>query len=321
MGFLSFLKPKRKRRTNVAGFHDYKQRRPVRTRKSPKKKKKAPVTKVAVNDRLARRKASKMAKFKLLIKLLILLGLIGGASYGIFFTKTFEIQKIDVQGDAATLDEQNAVNEYLQQFLGENLLFFPSSKHEVILLDEYAHLKTLDLRRNFFNTLSAVLETYDNIANVQMNHENGSKQFFIINELGYISVVGLTDENLPTIVMDVTGTDLDLPESEEGLKVNQELIDSETLQTLLETEISFEGKFDMQIFEIHYLKRARELHLFTERYFFVWIDLTQDVEIQLAKLKKAMTELNLYEAPIEYIDLRISGQNGEKVIYKLNEEN
>ena len=98
-------------------------------------------------------------------------------------------------------------------------------------------------------------------------------------------------------------------------------MDAENLTTLLEVETDYEAKFNMQILEVHYIRRAREVHLYTERYFFVWIDLTQEVEIQLNKLKKAMTELNIYEAPLLYIDLRISGQNGEKVIYKLSTEN
>ena len=73
----------------------------------------------------------------------------------------------------------------------------------------------------------------------------------------------------------------------------------------------------MQVLEIDYLRRARELHLLTERYFYVWLDLSQDLDKQLLKLKKALNELNIYEADLDYIDLRISGQNGEKVIYKL----
>jgi len=134
--------------------------------------------------------------------------------------------------------------------------------------------------------------------------------------------------------MDVTGTDIDLPttmstkEDEAGadsevnmqnLSVNQELLPPDILETLLDTKEKFEGKFNMQVMEVHYLKCARELHLFTERYFFVWIDLTQDVSAQLSKLKKSMTQLNIYEAPLEYVDLRVSGQGGEKVIYKLSE--
>lgn len=152
-----------------------------------------------------------------------------------------------------------------------------------------------------------------------MEFEDGSKQFYIVNELGYIASVGITNETLPTIVMDVTGTDIPLPESEDSPKVNEELVPQETLETLLEAKTDFEGKFDMQIMEVHYLKRARELHFFTERYFYVWIDLTQSVDLQLAKLKKAMSQINIYDDPLDYIDLRISGQNGEKVIYKTSE--
>ena len=104
-----------------------------------------------------------------------------------------------------------------------------------------------------------------------------------------------------------------------GVTLNQVLLDPETLQVLLKAKSDMEAKFNIQVLEVYYLKRAREVHLFTERHFFVWIDLTQDLTLQFSKLKKAMTEINLYEDPLSYIDLRISGQNGEKVIYKLNE--
>jgi len=199
------------------------------------------------------------------------------------------------------------------------MLLFNATNHELALLEEYSYLKDLNISRRPLHTLVATLTTYDHVANIQVDHEDGSVQLFIANELGYIASVGTTDETLPTIVMDVTGTDLDLPETQESLTVNQEIIDKETLETLLDAQIAFEGKFNMQILEVHYVKRARELHFFTERYFYVWIDLSQSVDTQLAKLKKAMTQLNIYEAPLEYIDLRISGQNGEKVIYKLSD--
>lgn len=236
--------------------------------------------------------------------------------YALFFTRLLEIQKIDVRGDENTLEEQAAINTYLQDFLGDNLILFNDSKHEYELLNEYSYLKDLNIRRTPLHTLVATITTYDHIANIVITHENGTQQYFIANELGYIASVGITDETLPTIVMDVTGTDLDLPETQESLKINQEIIDQETLRNLLDAKTKFEGKFDMQIIEVHYLKRARELHFFTERYFYVWIDLTQSIDVQLAKLKKSMTQLNIYEEPLEYIDLRISGQNGEKVIYK-----
>ena len=228
-----------------------------------------------------------------------------------FFTALFEIQNIDVNGEADTLDEQTAVSAYLQDYLGDNLLLLVLEAQKA-LLEQYGYLKTLDLDRDFSHVV-ATLETYPAIANVRIEFEDGSTQFYMINELGLVSGVGTTLESLPLIVMDVTGTDMDLSTT----SINEKLIAQETLIVLLETAKDFEGKFDMQILEIRYLKQARELHLLTERNFSVWIDLTQDLAIQLAKLKKALTELNIYEAALEYIDLRISGQNGEKVIYKL----
>lgn len=288
------------------------------------------------------------AKLVRWLKIAATLTLVIGFFYALFFTDLFEIQKINVTGGSDTLEEQNALNTTLQENLGKNLLTLNVPQIEATLLKDYPYLKTLDVRRDFFHTLTVVLETYPSVANVRVDYEDGSQQFFVINEEGYISGTGISNESLTTIVMDVTSTDATLPDTEEILppetgdateltdaseptdaaepesthhnyELNEELIAKGTLETLLETSKDFTGKFNMQILEIHYLKQARELHLLTERHFNVWIDLTQDINIQLTKLKKSLTSLNIYEANIDYIDLRISGQNGEKVIYRLNE--
>lgn len=268
-------------------------------------------------------------------------------AYAIFFTKLFEIQKIDVKGNETTVTEQSTLNKILQEHLGKNLLTFNTTLLEQDLYEDYPYLKSLRVSRDFFHTLSVNLETYQNVANVRVDFEDGSEQIYVVNELGFVSGTGTSLDDLPTLVMDVTGTDMDLtayeqeeapvnPEvpaeepSEETAEavtevrktsflLNEELIDAEILETLLKTTDDFEGKFNMQVLEIHYLKQARELHLVTERLFTVWIDLTQNADLQLAKLKKALSTLNIYEADLEYIDLRISGQNGEKVIYKLKD--
>jgi hypothetical protein len=342
MGLLSFLKHKLRRRRKAKGttrqtnFRDYQNSRRKTDRKPfvPKKTRIAPITRSQKQSR--RKQARILVALKILAAILILLAL----SYLVLFTRTFEIQKIDVRGDENTLDEQAQVSEYLQDFLGENLVFFNTISHEGTLLANYPYLKDLNLNRLPLHTLVAELVTYEHAANVQIEYENGSQQDFIVNELGYIAASGKTEDTLPTIIMDVTGTEIDLSKTESTSTesssdsesdssetttktssdptLNQELIPQDTLETLLEAKIDFEGKFNMQILELEYQKRARELHLLTERYFYVWIDLTQDVDRQLAKLKKSMTELNIYEEDLQYIDLRISGQNGEKVIYRVS---
>ena len=46
------------------------------------------------------------------------------------------------------------------------------------------------------------------------------------------------------------------------------------------------------------------------------IDLEKDLLRQIEKLKKALPKLDIYNEPLLYIDLRISGTNTEKVIFK-----
>ena len=156
---------------------------------------------------------------------------------------------------------------------------------------------------------------------MRINQADGSSKLYIVNELGYVALIGTSNDTLPTIVMDVTGTDLEIKEGDtaDGPKINAEIIPGENLQQILDTKTSFEGKFNLQIKSVNYLKRARELHFLTELDFYVWLDMTQDLELQMSKMKKALTKLNIYESPILYIDLRISGHDGEKVIYKLKE--
>ena len=347
MGFFSRFK--RKPRTYSSNFSNY---RPLR---SGNRKPFEP--KQSHSERVSR--GGTWYKVLRILKILLGLTVLGSLGYLIFFTALFEIQKINVTGNEATVTEQSTLNEILQEHLGKNLLVFNTTALEQKLYLDYPYLKGLSVSRDFFHTLAVHLETYENVANVRVEFENGTQQLYVINELGFVSGTGTSLEELPTLVMDVTGTDMDLSalgsaepssdptapiateetetdtteattteepeitpnttEEKTGFLLNEELVDADMLETLLNATEDFEGKFNMQVLEIRYLKQARELHLLTERYFTIWIDLTEDANLQLAKLKKALSTLNIYEADLDYIDLRISGQNGEKVIYKLKD--
>ena len=77
-----------------------------------------------------------------------------------------------------------------------------------------------------------------------------------------------------------------------------------------------EDKFGMRVVEVIYKKVPREIHLLTERDFYIWIDMQNPADEQLKKLKKALVKLDIYTENLEYIDLRIAGGNGDKIIYK-----
>lgn len=317
MALFSFFK--RRPKTNFASFRNYNRslriarRKPIDTKRS--------ILPDAISTR--RSKKFEILKNKGLnyLKIAAFLGLAITAIYLIFFTETFKIQKIDIKGDMQTAEEQEIVNAYLQKYLNDNIIFFNSSEHEKNLIKDLAYLKTLSIYRLLPNTVVAKIETYPLAANIKIFQPNGTGQHYVVNELGYIASIGAKDDNLPTITMDVTGTEMEINEGgqAEMPRVNTPVIDNEALAIILDAKKDFEAKFNLQILETSYLRRAKELHFFTELRFSIWIDMTQDIDIQLAKMKKALTKLNIYETPIDYIDLRISGQNGEKVIYRLKE--
>lgn len=72
----------------------------------------------------------------------------------------------------------------------------------------------------------------------------------------------------------------------------------------------------MKVTNAEYHVREREIHLQTEKNFMVWLDMEKELNPQMEKLKKALPKINIYNTPLEYIDLRISGTDNEKVIYK-----
>jgi hypothetical protein len=111
------------------------------------------------------------------------------------------------------------------------------------------------------------------------------------------------------------------PETEEGpkppaLDPTKPVISADNLNYILHATSYFEEKFGMKIRETDFIIKARELHLKTEKNFTIWLDTQIPFERQFLKLKKAMTTIDIYKVALEYIDLRIAGTSGEKVIFK-----
>lgn len=94
------------------------------------------------------------------------------------------------------------------------------------------------------------------------------------------------------------------------------IISAENLSYILHATSYFEEKFGMKIRETDFIIKARELHIKTEKNFTIWLDTQIPFERQFLKLKKAMATIDIYKVALEYIDLRIAGASGEKVIFK-----
>jgi len=138
-------------------------------------------------------------------------------------------------------------------------------------------------------------------------YENSQvKKTYLINAIGYPIKENLENPNLPYIHL----------KSEDPVNPDQPIVESGELRYILEANTYFKERFGMRVIEILYKPNAREIHLLTEKNFYIWLDMQRSAEEQLKKLKKAAVKLDIYNTPLEYIDLRIAGSNGEKIIYK-----
>lgn len=247
-----------------------------------------------------------IARMKRIFTLTIILAIIIFGIYGIFFSSYFNITDIK-------LSDENIENEALgkelsqsiQSAIGKNLILIDTEELQVKILDTFPEVEQVQINKNYPSKLEIEFLQHPLVANV-INESTTVKKSFIINSIGYAIKENFENPSLPYIRI----------KSDEPINPENPAIQSGKLNYILETITYFEDKFGMRIIEVEYKKIPRELHLLTEKNFYIWLDMQKTTEEQLKKLKKALVKLDIYNESLQYIDLRIAGGNGDKIIYK-----
>ncbi|MBU1019006.1 MAG: hypothetical protein ABII07_04630 [Patescibacteria group bacterium] len=225
-------------------------------------------------------------------------------SHLLFISEVFTITKIEYDSSNIEVIDENPILNYLQNFKGENILLINTDDEEIYLKQTYPEYKKIEVKKSLPHTLILELSPYDLAANLIQQAEGVNKKF-IISENGLLTEENTQDPSLPYIYI----------KTEDMLILGKMAMEENSLAFILEAITDFQNKFGMQVLDATYYRTAREVHLRTERYFDVWLDTQIEVDEQLNKLKQALPKINIYEDPLSYIDLRISGQSGDKVIY------
>lgn len=285
----------------------------------------------------------------------VLLGLttiliLGAISYFIWFSGYFTTTKIYIQYD----DVQNQSDDILtffDEYKGKNFVSIHPEEKIPEVKTAHPELNKVTVEKVFPNTIKISFSEYPITANIESIINGKSIEKSIINSVGmaiyrdtenpnlpYIKVISTIEDDsipvpatpaapAPTTTPPVTTATTTPPTPEPApvptpvavipsIDQGIPLLTPENLAYILNSSKTFEEKFGMKIVEMDFLKQARELHLKTEKGFELWLDTQIPFEKQFFKLKKAMSALDIYGQPLLYIDLRISGSNGEKVIFK-----
>ncbi len=226
--------------------------------------------------------------------------------YWLFFSGFFKISEIEIVNE--TFENEiltERIHENLENLMDKNIFFVKTEKVENQILDSFPELEEIKAKTKYPSTLTITFQQYDLVANV-INQSSVIKKSYIINSIGYIVREDFENPSLPYIVI----------KSDEPINTETQAIEAKRLNYILESIEYFQDKFGMRVIEVEYKPIPREVHILTERDFKIWLDIQHSYESQLRKLKKAVIKLDIHRENLEYIDLRIAGGSGDRIIYK-----
>lgn len=291
-----------------------------------------------------------LTSIKRVLLAMIAIGILGAGTYFIWFSGFFKITKIYVQYEEFQ-NENSDILTYFDDIKGKNYLFTDPTQKNIEIQKAHPELSKLIVQKIFPDTVKISFTEFPITANVESIVNGKSTEKVLINSIGMIIYRDTENPNLPYIKVitkneddepaapitpsnpDATTTPSPVttptpattatpaptapaPTAVAVVEDSSPVISSSNLTYMLNAASSFEERFGMKITEMQLLPQAREFHFKTEKNFEIWLDIQIPFEKQFLKLKKAMATLDIYKTPLFYIDLRVSGANGEKVIFK-----
>lgn len=232
-------------------------------------------------------------------------GIIIGLFYVLFFSSFFLVTRVSIEKNGNSV-ANSAIEPFLEKLKGKNVIFLNTDSLQNELEQTFRNeILLVKIRKSYPHQLIVKIDEYPPILNLKVRLDNQTQKF-VVNQIGYAIFENTEIKTIPTLTL----------QTNKSMKAKTVVIDPAKLNPIAASFKKFTEIFGIKVTEGKWLKIERELHLKTEKNFEVWLDLTDDVEKQLDKLKRALPKLDIYKEPIEYIDLRISGGESEKVIFK-----
>ncbi|MBI2638981.1 hypothetical protein HYW83_05325 [Candidatus Peregrinibacteria bacterium] len=229
-----------------------------------------------------------------------------GLFYVIFFSSFFTITKVALEKNGSGAVSSTQLAPFLEKIKGKNLLFLQSNKLTKELEQTFRNeVLIANIKKSYPNRVIVKVEEYPAVLNFRV-FVNDAVQKLVLNQIGYAIFENAELEGLPILML----------RTDKAFQQKTVVIPPAKLTVIINAFSKFQELFGLKIVEGEWKKTERELHLKTEKNFFVWLDLTGDIEQQLGKLKRALKKLDIYRDSLEYIDLRIAGADYEKVIFK-----
>ncbi len=249
-------------------------------------------------------------KAKKIAAIVLSIGIIAFIIYALFFSDYFLIRKYKVEEEGTVIETNEIINVILETKIGGSLVLLDEEELIKAIKTAQPEIEKIKIVRIFPDTIKASFEKFPTVANIA-NTSAGVQKKFLADSQGFLIEENAENPNLPYIKIETT----------EPLQVRKTILSSgkrsaERLTYIIQAVNLFEEKFGIKITYAVFRQRERELHLYTEKGFYVMMDMEKSLTGQIDKLKKALSKLDIFNDSLLYIDLRISGTDYEKVIFK-----
>lgn len=228
--------------------------------------------------------------------------------YTFFLSDRFKTKTVLLyEGDSVSTN--TSFQKVASQFRGRQLLTITKGD----ILENYllngVKLQSLEIEKNYPGTLVIRIQplpiAYRTVF-ITNSEEQLADDTFAMNTAGVL-VNGDLNDTIPLLEI--------VPLAFETPKKGDEILESNEVQTFQKVTKAFIDEIGLNVKKVRFLQTARELHILTERDTWIWFDLTYDPLIQVQKLKDAVAEIQLFSKDYAHIDLRIPGQNNQRIYY------
>lgn len=249
-------------------------------------------------------------KLKALAAIILSAGLLGFGIYSAFFSDWLLVENFQIEEEGTIIDDYQKLKTILQNLVDQNILLV----NEEMLIEEiranHPEIDKIKIKKILPDIIKIEYTKFPTTANI-VNIVQGIQKKFLTDSQGFLIEENMEQLDLPHIYI----------ETAEPLEVRHTILPDparsrEKLTYIINAINLFEEKFGIKVLYAEFRQREREVHLHTEKYFYVMLDMEKDLVRQIEKLKKALQKLDIYSIPLVYIDLRISGKDTEKVIFK-----
>lgn len=237
--------------------------------------------------------------------IILILLIIAGSVELVFFSNFFNLKSWETIEDGTRLENDDPINQILASERNKNILFIDDGNITTQIKTLHPDIQKIEVKKILPQKIRVEFEKYPIAANI-FNRSGGTQKKLLIDSIGLI--VDQNNENPELPYIKIASTD--------PLQIGDLAMSTDKLDYVTASTKAFEQMFTMKILDSEYKSREREVHLRTEKYFTVWLDMEKPFQPQFEKLKKALGKLDIYNTPLEYIDLRISGTDNEKIIFK-----